>query len=224
MEPTAFANLIRLAFECRGDWHLRNSAGLALLQYLAGLALLVAPRDSALREELVGHVEVQCGRGMYEPRAATKPDAWVLTIMRNYRAGLARRILREASGDDALAGLSNPRDVTLTRDMRIDLTTRFCDEDDRRVRAWTARQRVILLPWWLLWRKAEQTYWAQTVAVVRLEQPFPSDHFEWMAEGERTAYLAQTLGVTHNAINQALGRGRDKVFSLRFMRELRGDD
>jgi hypothetical protein len=220
MEPAAFACLIRTAFDPRADSEQRNLAGRALQDYLTGLARHVARGNPNLTQELMDHVFVQCARGKYEPRENTTPEAWVLTVMRNYRVDVGKRMLRTGVGDTLLPEEPDLGDRPLSRDMNIDLTARFCPQDDARVAVWTPRQRIILLPWWLLWRKAETSRWSDTVRAARLLEPFPRPGFERLDAPDRTIYLAEALALTANAIDQALKRGRKRVFALRFMQEL----
>jgi hypothetical protein len=222
MEPAAFAALILTAFDTGLAGDVRNEAGAVLRHFLTEQARRVARGDQALVEELVSHVCVQCGRGMYVPRQDTTPEAWVLTVMRNYRADANVLRLRTRPGETILPAIPDPRDDRPARELHLDLESRFCPEDDDRVARWSASQRVILLPWWLLWRKADETRWRQTVLAAGLPHPFPGSEFARLHAADRTRYLADSLGVTTNAVTRALVRGRGRVMALRFVRELGG--
>jgi hypothetical protein len=225
MLPAEFTDLIALAANRNLPDELqeqREHAARVLLERLRVLARRVAGDNPHLIDELVSHVNVQCLRGLYRARPDASFETWCVTVMRHYRTDIRRRWLRERSESVRVAVVPQPRDETRSRDMQIDLTTPFSPEDDRRVRAWSLGQRVILLPWWLLWRKADDECWQKTVRAAKLHTPFPVRGFDRLPDVDRTAYLAEALGVTPNAINQALGRGREKVFALRFIREQAG--
>jgi hypothetical protein len=71
-----------------------------------------------------------------------------------------------------------------------------------------------------MWHKLPPDLQNHLLQKVSLKQPFPPPDFEYWEPAERTAYLAQTLGIKENSIHQHLKRGRSRLLELQFVREL----
>ena len=198
----------------------RDAAAREIRAILVEEARRVAGWDGALEDELVEHAWMQILRGLYVPRADSSFRAWVATVMRRYASELRRRNLRLGLGRTRAVDPPAPPGDAMGGDLDIDLTTPFGRDDVARVAAWSRSQRLVLLPWWLLWRKVPEKQWEETADAAGLTPPFPGPDFGHLPPADRTSRLAAALGVKPNSITQALKRGRDRVLALRFVREL----
>lgn len=224
MSSAQAAALILFAFDTSRPGAERNESARTLGETIERQAGRVAHGDRSLREELIGHAWVQLGRGMYAAAPGASFEAWLLTLMRHYRADAHRYRIRRPVVTATMPEQAAPPTDPAGRDLRIDLTTPFAAADASRVGAWTVPQRIVLLPWWLLWQKVAPEFWGKTVRAAGLSEAFPDPDFAHFVAEERTAYLADSLCVTRNAITQTLCREGRKVRALRFVRELMGTE
>lgn len=186
---------------------------------LFALALRAARGDWHLADEALQHLRVQFCRGKYDPARPFRP--WAATVIRRYCLDALRPRIR-AVGGGCFPEMADPRSDVSVVELGIDLTTPFCREDLRAVRAWKVRSRFVLLGWHGLWGKLPATDQRRTLALIGPAEPFPvPDFFAW-SDKDRTLYLARVLRCPTNTVAQIRLRGVEALGALRFVRELRG--
>lgn len=184
---------------------------------LAHLARRVAWGDQFLADELLQHALVQGVRGKFSPNRGGFL-AWGRTVLRRHLISLRRSRLLALGGDDA--GRERAEHRRDHADLRLDLTSPFGSGDRATVLGWPVRRRVVLLGWFLLWRKLPEDAWACSLADLGIPSTFPGLGFDELPDSDRTDHLADALHVCPNTIVQTLRRGRPLLRGLRFVREL----
>lgn len=143
-------------------------------------------------------------------------------MIRNYITDIKlRHHLHATLADDTEAIDHQATHVQHGVEWNLDFHSYFVHEDLKIVRAWSPRQRLVVLGWYGLWSKLPPTDQTSILAAVSPRVPFPVPNFLAWAERERTFYLAQALEVKPNTITQIRLRSRGALLRLRLIQELR---
>jgi hypothetical protein len=188
--------------------------------------------DPHLEEEAAAQVLVQLRR--YDPFHGPFPH-WAQRVIRNYCFSVLRQLRRKfrqfpsspdplppAAADDFSHTIPDPHpypnDGTLSS---LDWHFPFNDHDCRCIRSWSPKEAFVTLAWHgRMWHKLPPDLQHHLLQKVSLHRPFPLQGFEHWEAAQRTAYLAQILGIKENSIHQHLKRGRSRLLQLQFVREL----
>ncbi|MCS6863763.1 MAG: sigma factor [Gemmataceae bacterium] len=191
---------------------------------LFALALKLTNGNQPLAEEAIQHVLVQQWRGLFDAQRGYSFRAWAYRVMRHYIADIRQswRRVRPITPEDHSDPVYPPVASDLGwLEVKLDFKSRFGHEDLTSVRAWSPRQRFVVLGWYGLWDKLPPEDQTQTLAAVAPLEPFPVAHFLSWSDRERTVYLARALRVKANTITQIRVRSREALLNLKFVQDLR---
>jgi RNA polymerase sigma factor (sigma-70 family) len=221
-------SLAALAIDPSLTAEVRKDAFGRLLPAITLLVKRLAGRFSGqTRQDLIDDAVADVWQALPGYRPGHAFEAWCRTVLRNRTIDRLRQSAHVSSLnlDEAARGFEDHA-CRQALEVALERAEMLSGEDVARMAAWPVRDRVVLGCLAGLWRKLPADRWAKWVEEFRGEYgcpvpgAFPPDDLvNQEGVAERTALLAELLGLRLNTLRVWIHRGRQRLWQLSYVRD-----
>jgi RNA polymerase sigma factor (sigma-70 family) len=220
--------LAALAVDPNLKEEIRQEAFTRLLPSITRVVRRLALRFSGqTRQDLIDYAVADVLQALPQYQPGGSFEAWCRTMLRNRTIDRLRQSSRVSSLNLEEAAEEFEDDTCRQAlEAALERTEMLRGEDVARMAAWPVRDRVVLGCLAGLWAKLPADRWAAWVEEFRSEHgwpapgAFPPDDLANREDvAERTAFLAELLGVRLGTLRVWVHRGRQRLWQLSYVRD-----